>query len=74
MVTIKIGVRGIKNTHTRAQSQKQQHIHTQTKKRAQEQNDRVTTQKHAQISLKHFEGVVTESRCCSVLLECLVYW
>ena len=50
---------------------------TNAKKRAQQQNDRVTTQKmrstlSLSLSLKHFRGVVVESRSCNVLKVCLV--
>jgi hypothetical protein len=61
---------GSKNTH---KSTITATIRTQAKKRVQEQNDRVTAQKRAQISLKHIEGVVAESWSCTVLLECFVY-
>jgi hypothetical protein len=48
VINSKIGVRGSKNTHTRAQSQ-QQHTH-KWRKEHKNKNDRVTAQKRAQIS------------------------
>ena len=71
VITIKTEVReGVEYTHmSRTQ---QQHTH-KCKEQSQQQSDRVMTEKSAQISLKHFEGVVAKFQSCSVLLECLVY-
>jgi hypothetical protein len=49
MITMKSGVRRGIETHTRAQVQRQ-HAHKQKREHT-NQNDRVTAQEHAQISL-----------------------
>jgi hypothetical protein len=66
MVTIKTEVR--EGVRINTQEHNTTTTHTNAKKRAQEQNDRVTAQKRAQISLESLEGVVAEYRSCSVLL------
>jgi hypothetical protein len=50
MITIKTGVRGVR---TRIQEHNTTTTHIKAKKRVQEHKDKVTAQKHAQMSLKH---------------------
>jgi hypothetical protein len=69
MIIIKIRIREGVRTHT--QEHNTVTTHTKAKTRAQEQCDRVTTQKHAQISLKLLEGMVSESLSFSVHLRCM---
>jgi hypothetical protein len=57
VITVKTGVRkGVEYTHEHNTIT----THTNAKKKTQQQSNRVTTQKSAKISLKHFEGVVAE--------------
>jgi hypothetical protein len=60
---------GNKNTHTQVHNVATTRI--KAKKRVQQQNDRVTAQKCAQISLESLNNVVAESQNCSVHLRCL---
>jgi hypothetical protein len=71
IIIIKLRVREGVRTHTLVHNVAT--THTKAKKRAQQQNDRVTTQKCAQISLESQNSMVTESRSCSVHLWILVY-
>jgi hypothetical protein len=63
------GVRMGVETHTRTQSQ-QQHAHKSRRERG-NQNDRVTAQERAQISIYWINSVVAESQSCRVLKVCL---